>query len=320
MLYLNEQDLRAIGIDWMETIQVIEETIKADDENQVVQPIKPYLRFKDLTNRIIAMPAYVGHDYDVAGIKWIASFPGNIHRGLPRASSIVILNDADTGQVKSIINGALLSIIRTASVSGLLLKRAAEEKQFDRFSVAIIGWGPIGQYHYSMCRSLFEDRIEAIYLYDLQGIANAGELAADPKIRICSGWKEAYEHADVVMTCTVAKERYIDLKPRPGAVLLNVSLRDYKLDVFDYVKHAIVVDHWEEVCRENTDIEYFHLHRGLQEQDVKTFADVVCRHALQEIARDQPVMVNPMGMAAFDISIGEYYLRQAGKLQIGKEL
>ncbi|MBD8496921.1 2,3-diaminopropionate biosynthesis protein SbnB [Paenibacillus arenosi] len=320
MLYLNEEHVLSIGVNWAETTEVIENTIKADDVNQVVQPVKPYLRFKDKANRIIAMPAYVGDEYDVAGIKWIASFPDNINKGIPRASSVVILNDANTGQVKSIINGALLSIIRTASVSGLLIQRALEAKKLERFSIGIIGWGPIGQNHYHMCRYLFEDQIEQIYLYDINGINGPESVVNDSKVRVCSDWREVYHHADVFMTCTVSKERYIDEQPKPGAILLNVSLRDYKLESYDYVKNGLIVDHWKEVCRENTDIEWFYLQRGLQEQDVKTFADVICRQVLHDLAPDQPIMFNPMGMAAFDISIGEYYLRKARELNMGQAL
>lgn len=48
--------------------------------NEFAQPIKPYLRYNNLKNRIIAMPAYAGGECDMAGIKWIASYPDNINQ------------------------------------------------------------------------------------------------------------------------------------------------------------------------------------------------------------------------------------------------
>lgn len=46
--------------------------------------------------RINAMPGFLGGRFQMAGIKWIGSNPKNQLKGLPRASSIIILNDPDT--------------------------------------------------------------------------------------------------------------------------------------------------------------------------------------------------------------------------------
>src|SRR5580693_5366620 len=104
MKYLNEQDIQAIGINWTKIIDVISSGVDAIRNMTYAQPVKPYLRYNDMTNRIIAMPAYIGSPFNVAGIKWIASFPGNVARGKPRAHSVIILNDELTGEPISIIN------------------------------------------------------------------------------------------------------------------------------------------------------------------------------------------------------------------------
>src|SRR4051794_28687909 len=72
-----------------------------------VQPLKPYLRprgrdGKHDGGRYICMPAYLGEPFEVAGLKWIASFPGNLQRGLPRASGTVQLNCTRTGRVLAV--------------------------------------------------------------------------------------------------------------------------------------------------------------------------------------------------------------------------
>ncbi|MFA5248353.1 MAG: 2,3-diaminopropionate biosynthesis protein SbnB [Patescibacteria group bacterium] len=322
MLYLNEENLKSIGItNWSDTINVIEGAVACLCNNDYSQPIKPYLRYGDLKNRIIAMPAYVGGGFNVAGIKWIASFPDNIKKGIARANSVVVLNNADTGEPIAVINTALLSIIRTVSVSGLMMKYFNKKRNLQNFNLGIIGFGPIGQYHLKMFMSLFGNELKKVFLYDIKGIDKKTiNCEHEDRVMVVDRWEDAYSDSDVLITCTVSKDRYIDKKPKNGSLHLNVSLRDYKIDVFEHFKNAIIVDDWDEVCRENTDIEVMSREKGLRKSDVKDIGDIVCNNSLEAIESRQAVMFNPMGMGIFDIAIGKYYCDQAKNKQIGKEM
>ncbi|MGB8190522.1 MAG: 2,3-diaminopropionate biosynthesis protein SbnB [Chitinophagaceae bacterium] len=308
MLLLNEEDIKQTGIDWNKTIAAVEEAVQCMEQNDFAQPIKPYLRYRNLKNRIIAMPAFVGGNINMAGIKWIASFPGNIDKGIPRAHSVVILNNADTGEPLGIINTPLLSIIRTASVTGLVIKYYAQARSLSNLRVGITGFGPIGQYHLKMCTALLGDKIDKISLYDIRSI-DASLIKEYKNVEIVNSWQDAYENADIFITCTVSDAPYIDKPPKPGSLHLNVSLRDYKTSVFDWFKDAIIVDEWEEVCREKTDIEMLHIEKGLNKEGTKSIIDVVKERCIENIPADYPVMFNPMGMAVFDIAVGSYYYR-----------
>jgi ornithine cyclodeaminase len=320
MLYLNEKDLLKIGMNWNETIDIIEKAVHCLKNKDFVQPIKPYLRYRNLTNRIIALLAFVGGDINLAGIKWIASFPDNISRGLPRAHSVLVLNHADTGVPLSIINTALLSIVRTASVSGLMIRHFLKARPMNKINLAIMGWGPIGRHHYKMCTETLRDKIANIYLYDIREI-NQDTITGlyKDKTIITKNWQDAYRDTDIFITCTVSKASYIDEKPKPGSLQLNCSLRDYKVDILNHTK-AIIVDDWVEVCREKTDIEMMYKERGLKEEDTKSIVDVVCNNCLEDYSKNESIMFNPMGMAVFDIATGRYYLDKAKKMGIGLEL
>ncbi|QDX92244.1 2,3-diaminopropionate biosynthesis protein SbnB [Brevibacillus laterosporus] len=321
MLYMNESDIKSIGFQWNEIVQVIENAVHCLAENDYAQPIKPYLRYGEPQNRIIAMPAYVGGEINQAGIKWIASFPKNIEKNIPRAHSVVILNDAATGEPHAIINTALLSILRTAGVTGSIIKAYSKGRELDRLKVGIIGWGPIGQHHFKMVTELLKDKIDSIALYDLRPI-NKDEIEYEHKdhIHVCASWEEAYKDADIFITCTVSKEAYIDQEPKKGSLQLNVSLRDYKTDIFEYVQNGIIVDDWEEVCRENTGIEMMALEKGLKKEATQSIVDVICKNGMQKFDKDQVIMFNPMGMAIFDIAVGSYYYDKAKSLQVGTKL
>jgi len=320
MIYLNDEHIRRIGVSWPLLAERIERVLKLFGTPDVVQPVKPYLRFGHAANRIIAMPAYVGGEIGISGIKWIASFPGNVGRGLPRAHGTIVLNDTGTGKPVAVLNGGMLNELRTAAVSAVMLKAYFETRSLDRCRVGLIGWGPIGRRQLEMLFALFGDRIGSARLFDLRGIPekSAKEIGGSGT-EVASSWQEAYRGSDIVLTCTASEERYIDEPPAPGALLLNVSLRDYKPESIRGIR-AIVVDSWREVCRENTDIERMHLDAGLEERDVLTLKDVVHEGALRTIDRAQPVFFNPMGMAAFDLAVAAHYAAEAGRLGIGIRL
>ncbi|WNR45043.1 2,3-diaminopropionate biosynthesis protein SbnB [Paenibacillus roseipurpureus] len=317
MLYLQDDHIREIGIDWEKLTNIVQEVVAIEDSGDCVHPLKPYLRFRHPANRIIAMPAYVGGHLQLAGIKWIASFPNNRQVGLPRAHNTLILNHVATGEPTAFIHSGLLNGLRTAAVSGVVMKQFAAARQLDEIRLHLIGWGPIGRLHLDMCVALFGEKITGVSLYDLNGIApHSIPEEVRGMTRVTRDWRTGYRDANVILTCTVADERYIDEAPPCGALLLNVSLRDYRAESVADVK-AIVVDDWHEVCREQTDIEQLHQRYGLQRADVRTLADVVLRDQLGEWDASEPIFFNPMGLGIFDIAIAGYYWQEALRLNKG---
>lgn len=319
MHYLDDKHLRSLTTDWSSLLDVITAASSLIEAGHFAQPLKPYLRYNNPQNRIIAMPAYIGGEINAAGIKWISSFPGNLDLGLPRAHSVLILNEAATGRPRALLNSAMPSTLRTAAVSGSLLREILKQRSMDQqLRIGIIGWGPIGQQHYHMCAQLFEDFISGILLYDLRGIderAYKDSLLAS-RTRAASSWQEVLTEANVIITCTAASQRYIDIPPAKGSLLLDVSLRDYKLEALTYIQ-TIIVDDWQEVCRENTEIEMLHQQRGLKKEDTLTLNEVLHHGALNNMRPNETILFCPMGMAVFDIAVANYLLNQAEQQGIG---
>ncbi|WP_214749433.1 2,3-diaminopropionate biosynthesis protein SbnB [Exiguobacterium sp. s189] len=316
MLYLNQLDIENCNIAWSECIKTIDEAINYIREDDFSQPIKPYLDFNNPQNRIIAMPARVGNDRDgIAGIKWIASFPDNLNKGIPRANSLTVLNDTDTGQVLSIINTSVISSIRTASVTGSVMKDYFGKEESTGLTGLIIGYGPIGQRHLSMISEMFSERFDRIYIYDKYRV-DEEKIPENikSKVRIVSNYEDGFELSDVVITCTTSSKGYIKTAPKKGSFHLNVSLRDYDTSMQKYFD-VIIVDLWDEVCRANTDIELMSQYNGLSKENVIEIPDVKFIDY-----KNKTTFFNPMGMASFDIKIGELFYKHAKKNSIGKRM
>src|SRR3989441_452184 len=99
-----------------ECIRIVQEAYLAHADGQSVNPDSYFLKFPGKPDcRIIALPAYLGNNFDVAGLKWIASYPANIQRGFPRASAVLVLNNYETGYPFAILESSIISAARTAA-------------------------------------------------------------------------------------------------------------------------------------------------------------------------------------------------------------
>lgn len=88
--------------------------------------------------RFMAMPAYLGGKFDMAGMKWYGSNSENRAKGLPRSILMLTLNDKDTGAPLAYMSANILSAYRTGAVPGVGYKYFAKE---DAKVVGIVGPG-----------------------------------------------------------------------------------------------------------------------------------------------------------------------------------
>src|SRR5439155_2218655 len=85
-----------------------------------------------------AMPA-LGGGY--ALLKWINSFPGNPGHGLPTVSGVVLLSEAQTGQLRAVLDAGSVTSLRTGAAAVLAAETLART---DAGRAAVIGAGVNG--------------------------------------------------------------------------------------------------------------------------------------------------------------------------------
>lgn len=69
--------------------------------------------------RLMAMPAYLGGNFQTSGVKWYGSNIANREKSLPRSILMFILSDTDTGAPLAYMSANLLSAYRTGAVPGV---------------------------------------------------------------------------------------------------------------------------------------------------------------------------------------------------------
>ncbi|MCQ2249171.1 MAG: tyramine oxidase subunit B [Treponema sp.] len=155
-LYLSEDDMIKAGVkDMAGCIDAMEEMFKLmkvgnfrmggangnSHGTMVTFPAEspfPEMPVDGPDRRFMAMPAYLGGKFDMAGMKWYGSNAENRAKGLPRSILMLTLNDKDTGAPLAYMSANILSAYRTGAVPGVGYKYFARE---DSKVVGIVGPG-----------------------------------------------------------------------------------------------------------------------------------------------------------------------------------
>ena len=205
--YLSGLNVDAAGADMNLAMECVEQVLGMHQRGEVNMPSKVVLDMDERKHgRINAMPAYLGGDVHVCGLKWIAGFPNNpVRHGLPRANALIVLNDADTGMPLAIMEGTRISALRTGAVTGVGARYLA---RMDSSSLALIGAGVQSWTQLEALKTILPDLSE-IRIYDvhLEAAVALASRCADHCEGLCahvtSTPEEAIRYADCVVTATV---------------------------------------------------------------------------------------------------------------------
>lgn len=291
----------------------VQDAYAAHGAGKTVNPDSYFLRFPDKANaRIIALPAYLGGGLDVAGIKWIASFPDNISRGIPRASAVLILNDYETGYPIACLESSIISAARTAA-SAVLGAEWLNRGKLQARNVGFIGNGLISRY----IADFFFDKgwsFENVYLFDLErsyseAMAKHIHEQRCANVLYADSTEALIRQCDVVVFATTAPTPYIQDPAlfSHNPVVLNVSLRDLSPEII--LSADNIVDDVDHCLKANTS-------PHLAEQRVGNRAFV--NGTLDELIRgkirlsgDRPRIFSPFGMGILDLAVGIHVYREA---------
>ena len=296
-----------------EILEVVKTAYATYGRGDHALPHSSFLRFPaDDRNRIIALPAYLGDPFVIAGIKWIASFPGNLDRGIERASAAMLLNSVETGRPLAVLEASIISAKRTAASAAL----AAELLHPDRAvsAAAIVGCGPINFEIVRFLRVVFP-ALRELVLIDVAPERTAqfrDHIAAhDWNLEIRTGPIADARSCQIVSFATNAGRPYLDRAEvfARGATVLHVSLRDLAPELILQVVN--VVDDISHVCRAQTSVHLAEQATGNRDFIHGELAGVLASSAPVRRRPDELVVFSPFGLGMLDIALGQWVWRDA---------
>lgn len=360
-LYLSEPDMIKAGVKNMDQcVEAMEDLLvtlnKGDyvmagvNHNshgaQVIFPDDP--QFEGMPKnaddrRFMAMPAYLGGKYQMAGMKWYGSNCENKASGLPRSILMMMLNDKDTGAPLALMSANLVSCYRTGAIPGVGAKYLARK---DSETVTIIGPGVMGRTcllaFLSVCPKITTVKVKGRGQRSLHAFEEfvKKECPQIQQVIVCDSMEEAVKDSDIICVTSTAPVKDIDFPyiaedwVKKGALICLPSaarfdddflinrckkvVDNYKLyeawaEEFPYPSYEMV----QIIGSKFTD----YLHEGrIQREDIVDIADIINKKHPGRESDDEIIVYSVGGMPVEDIAWGGTVYRNALKEGIGVEL
>ncbi|MFE7445820.1 2,3-diaminopropionate biosynthesis protein SbnB [Streptomyces chartreusis] len=290
-------------------VEVVEETYRLHSAGDSVNPPSHFLRFPDRpSSRIIALPASIGGEAGVDGLKWISSCPQNVAAGIPRASAVLILNDRRTGYPFACMEASIISATRTAASAALAADMLSRDRQRPT-RVGFIGTGLIARYIHTFLAGTGWS-FDAIGIHDVSADSAAGfrcyleQSGATGWIAVHDSAEELIRGSDLVVFATVAARPHVS-EPSwfaHGPLVLHVSLRDLAPEIV--LASDNIVDDVEHCLRAETSVHLAERLTGNRDFLTGTLADVMAARVTP--SADRTVVFSPFGLGVLDLAVGKY--------------
>ena len=253
-LYLDQEAVLAADLlNMPRAMRVVGQAQALFMQGKVRHPHKVVLRQEDSAEsedqgRFNALFASIGGTVHAMGMKWIGSFPANRERGLPRASALIILNSPETGMPIAVMDGTIISAMRTGAMTAL----------------GVYYLAPRGTRKAGMIGAGVQSRTQILGLYTaIPGIEEIAltnrdkaraESVADECRRLwgapvsaVASIDEALCDADVALTITTAREPLMFARHiKPGALTVQLAGHECEFALIQQCR-KIVTDDWEVV-------------------------------------------------------------------------
>jgi ornithine cyclodeaminase len=303
-------------------VRMVEDTYRLHGAGNSVNPPSYFLLFPDRpSSRIIALPASIGGDIRVDGIKWISSFPENVAAGIPRASAVLILNDHDTGYPFACLESSIISAVRTAASAAAAADWLSRHRARPT-RVGFIGLGLIARYIHNFLAGTGWS-FDSIGLHDLSAESAAGfkgyleRSGAEAKISVHDSAESVIKSSDLVIFASVAGKPHVTdpswLAHNP--LVLHISLRDLSPEII--LASTNIVDDVEHCLKANTSPHLAEQMTGSRAFLNGTLADVM--NGGVTIDPNRPVIFSPFGLGVLDLAVGKFVydqLRHSGDLHV----
>lgn len=234
-------------LDMRDLIPAMEEALINYSAGRVIQPVRTMLPIKAAQGFFGNMPAATA---SAMGTKMVSFYPENADTGIETHQAVIALFDPATGTPLAVMDGGLITEMRTAAVSAVATKHMATE---NAEVLAILGSGAQAHSHLDALKHVRDFKEVRCWSRTSK---NAEAFAEETGARVTSA-EDAVRDADVVVTVTNSKSPVLEgkwLKPGAHVNAIGACVPDWRELDDDVMKETIVADCRKAAMRESGDI------------------------------------------------------------------
>ncbi len=294
MLILDEAAVRKF-LGMRALIPAMERALRAFSAGEVVQPVRVMVPVAEHGGFLGSMPAYAGAQL---GAKLVTFFPNN--RGIPTHHALVLLFRPETGEPLAVIDGRLITEMRTGAVSAAATKSLARPNSS---VLAILGSGVQAQSHLEALRLVREFRDIRVW-----SPRNAGAFAHRFGVRHARSAEDAVRGADVVVVATTSRTPVLVgewLSPGAHINAVGAPRPDWReLDDDVLRKAKLYVESREAASRESGDV-------IAARAIFAEIGEVIAGTKAGRQSADEVTLFKSVGVAVEDLASAELVYREA---------
>lgn len=320
-IYLSRGDVEKCEISIKEAYEVSEKTYSEHCKGNYEMPPKPAIHPTNCPGAFLhAMPGYLP-GLNMCGMKWVGVFGHNKKKhGIPSLSSLIILNDVETGYPIAVMEGGLITAIRTGQGTAVGAKHLARKNSE---VMGVVGAGEQGRNNIlATCNAV--PSIKKVKLYDLypefcEGLIDmVSPKLPDVEFVVCRSAEETIRDSDIIVTAAplptdevVYKEEWV----KPGAYIAPVHMHGWSWDFC--ATHKTVIDDWNQFST------YMFGPGNYWEKRWEMYAQLgdIINGTVKGRESDDEIILNfNLGIALQDISLGKKVLEIAKEKGLGQVL
>ena len=296
-LFINEEQVRQ-HLRMADLIPAMEKALIDFSAGKVIQPVRSVIKVDvaAATGFLGLMPALTPSGL---GLKAVTFYPSNTERGIPTHMATIFLVDPETGTPLAVMDGRLITELRTAAVSAAATKLLAPS---DAKILAILGSGVQARSHVEALRLVRQ--FEEVRVWS--PTKEHAKLFAEEIGAIAVSAEEALRDADVVVTVTNSKTPVLKgswLKRGCHVNAIGACRPDWRELDDDALTNVVFVDSREGAMQESGDIIL---------SGVKSYAELGDALADKVPSRANEITIfKSLGMAVEDIAAAMLVYRSA---------
>ena len=319
-----EDILNAGCFDVEATIDVMEKALVSYKKGRVKLPDKISQIFDEATqDRINCMPATLLDDR-VCGVKWVSVFPGNPHlRNTPNVSGLIILSELLNGFPFAVMDGTLITALRTACMGAIGSKYLA---RYDSKVIGVIGSGEQAKMHLITIKHIHPEielcRVASRTCESEEKFVKEMQIRfPDMKFEVCnSDYEKASTGADIIVTAVSCQAPLLKVKTiKDGAYYCHVAGWEDEFDV-PLKANKIVCDQWECVKHRTQTISQLYQQGRLKDEDI--YADIVDIIDGTKPGRENDkefTYFNSVGLAFIDVAVAYSFYQKVAEKGLGTD-